>query len=120
MRVIIAGSRGVQSLETVSQAMAQARKRGINPKVVLSGTAPGADRLGEQWALDRKLPLEYYPADWKGLGRIAGYKRNEQMAKHADALVAIWNGRSPGTRHMIKTAQEHGLAVYVHYVEGVE
>jgi hypothetical protein len=120
MRVIIAGSRGISDPLVVDQAMRQAALRDIKPTVVLSGTAPGADRLGETWAHDRDLIVEYYPADWKGLGRVAGYRRNEQMAKQADALVAIWNGKSPGTRHMITQAQKRKLRIYVHYVEGVE
>ena len=35
------------------------------------------------------------------------------MAENADALVAFWDGNSPGTRHMIETAKAHGLAVRV-------
>ena len=52
-------------------------------------------------------------AEWKKWGRRAGYRRNVQMAQHADALIAIWDGKSPGTRHMIETANAHGLAVFV-------
>jgi hypothetical protein len=35
------------------------------------------------------------------------------MAAYADALVAIWDGRSPGTRHMISEAQRRGLAIHL-------
>lgn len=38
------------------------------------------------------------------------------MAKYADALVAVWDGRSKGTRHMIETATREGLRVYVQVV----
>jgi hypothetical protein len=38
------------------------------------------------------------------------------MARYADALVAIWDGRSTGTADMIKKAQKSGLQVWVHTV----
>jgi len=36
-----------------------------------------------------------------------------QMADYADALVAVWDGESRGTVHMICRAKENGLKVYV-------
>jgi hypothetical protein len=36
------------------------------------------------------------------------------MAYYADALIAVWDGKSPGTKHMIKIATELGLKVYIH------
>lgn len=38
------------------------------------------------------------------------------MADNAEALIAIWDGKSKGTRHMIEVAKEKGLKVYVHRV----
>ena len=35
------------------------------------------------------------------------------MAEYADALVAFWDGNSPGTKHMIKVAKEKKLDVRV-------
>jgi hypothetical protein len=47
--------------------------------------------------------IKRYPADWDTFGKSAGYRRNEQMAEDADALVAFWDGESKGTAHMIDT-----------------
>lgn len=89
------------------------RDVGWRPSLVLSGTARGADQLGERWAEDNGLPVERYPADWDRYGRSAGYRRNALMAFLADGLVALWDGRSPGTRSMIELATRRGLAVHV-------
>jgi hypothetical protein len=35
------------------------------------------------------------------------------MVKNADALVAVWDGKSRGTAHMIEIAKEKGLLVHV-------
>ena len=50
-----------------------------------------------------------FPADWDKYGKAAGYKRNDEMARNADALIAFWDGKSRGTRHMIDLAKKYGL-----------
>lgn len=110
MRTIVAGSRTIASYSLVEFAIKQS---GINITCLLSGTARGVDRLGEQWAKDNKVPVERYPADWS-LGKQAGHLRNYKMALKADALIAIWDGESKGTASMIKYAKQLGLRVYVH------
>jgi hypothetical protein len=68
---------------------------------VVSGCARGADQLGERWADERGYPVKRFPADWHKHGKRAGYLRNEEMAGYATHLVAFWDGRSRGTKHMI-------------------
>lgn len=110
MRVIIAGSRSITEPQHVAAAMAT-----ITAPIdeVISGGAAGVDRLGEQWAEARGITVHRYPADWKSYGRAAGYRRNAAMALAADALVAIWDGRSRGTANMISVAYQRGLTVWV-------
>lgn len=110
MKVIIAGSRDVTDYNTVRQAISRS---GFPVTHVISGAARGVDQLGERWAKDHALPLLRVPAEWNTYGRSAGYRRNEDMAGVADALIAIWDGHSPGTRHMIETARRRGLRVFV-------
>lgn len=117
MRVIIAGSRNFNDYKLLLTEMDQlaiaALKANNCIDTILSGTARGADVLGEQWATNKRIPLERYPADWQKHGRAAGMKRNYEMAKNADALIAFWNGKSKGTEHMIAHAREIGLKVHV-------
>lgn len=114
MKVIIAGSRGIKDMRVVKAAMDLAMADGIIPTEVVSGGAPGVDWLGEHWADERLIPIKRFPANWNKFGKAAGMKRNAQMAKYADALVAIWDGTSAGTRAMIRMAKEHGLKTYIH------
>ena len=83
---------------------------------VVSGTARGADKLGEHYARMNKLHVTQFPADWQPNGvfdKSAGYKRNAKMAEYADALVAFWDGKSRGTKHMIDLANKSGIQVRV-------
>jgi len=111
MKTIIAGSRdGV----TIHDVRAAVEACGWTPTVVISGTARGADQIGETLAAISGWPVQRFPADWDKYGKRAGYLRNEEMARNADALVAIWDGKSNGTKHMINIATRAGLRVYVH------
>lgn len=111
MRVIIAGSRGIDNIHKVAKAI---ENSGFEITEVVSGTCRGVDRLGERWARNHGISIARFPADWYRHGRSAGYKRNIEMAQYADALVAVWDGVSKGTGHMIQIAKERNLKVYIH------
>ena len=81
--------------------------------VIICGMAKGADLAGARYAKDRKFHVRYFPAEWEKHGKKAGVLRNAEMAKNADALVAFWDGESPGTKNMIETAKKQGLQVRV-------
>ena len=53
------------------------------------------------------------------LGKAAGHARNRDMGDYADALIALWDGQSKGTKGMIDYAKKKGLEVYV-YILGQE
>ena len=112
MKVIIAGSRSFQDYETLktycTHILSHAVQRG-EEVTVLSGTARGADELGELFANDMGFTVERYPADWEAYGKMAGFKRNKEMAENADALIAFWDGKSRGTKHMINLAKHRWL-----------
>ena len=115
MRVIIAGSRSIIDPQLVAAAV---ESSGFDITNVISGGAHGVDRLGEDWARAHGVSLTVFSADWKMHGKAAGPIRNEEMARHADALIAVRQGgeSSRGTTHMIETARKKGIPVYVHEV----
>src|SRR5690349_17531678 len=103
MKLIIAGSRDID-LDTAWQAIVDwFQDNGSTiPKVeeIVSGTARGVDRLGEYWANKYRLKVKQFPADWDNKGRAAGIIRNADMAKYADALLLVWDGKSRGSANM--------------------
>lgn len=111
MKVIIAGSREGFEYADVVIALEEA---GFEVTEVVSGTARGVDRFGEMFALKHNIPITRFPADWDTHGKRAGYLRNAQMAEYAEALVALWDGQSKGTKHMIDLAEKNNLEVFVY------
>jgi hypothetical protein len=85
---------------------------------IVSGCGGNVDHAGEYVADVKNLPLHKFPANWTSLGRKAGPIRNREMAEYADALIAIWDGKSKGTKSMIDEAKKRGLNVYVEVDNG--
>ena len=52
-------------------------------------------------------------ADWEKHGKSAGYKRNQEMANVSTHLIAFWDGKSRGTKHMIDIAKRDALKSHV-------
>lgn len=118
MKVIIAGSRTICDYSEVETAV---RRSGFTVTEVVSGMARGADRLGAEWADNHGVPVKKFFAQWltkdgeKDLG--AGMARNRKMADYADALVAVWDGESTGTAHMIDVMGRKGKAVFIYRID---
>ena len=113
MRTIIAGSRTISDYSSVLTAIKQS---GFIVTAIVSGGARGVDSLGQRYARENLLPLEIVLPNWNEYGFVAGFLRNEEMASMADALIAVWDGKSRGTAYMIGVARRVGLPVYVHFV----
>jgi hypothetical protein len=113
MKTIVAGSREGVSIDDVRKAMSSC---GWEISEVVSGAARGADRYGEEVAGELGIQVKRFPADWAKYGKEAGHIRNILMAQNAEALVAVWDGKSSGTRDMIRIAKMNGLKVFVYKV----
>lgn len=89
-------------------------------KVVISGKAAGGDMLGELWAERHGVPVDPQPAIWTDdAGRFnprAGVERNARMSEDGDGLIALWDGRSSGTRDMIKAMVALRKPYAVHFL----
>jgi len=112
--IIIAGSRDFSDYATLEKRVKEfiahlALRHAGKQIVIISGAARGADRLGERFALNNDCRLVKMPADWDRYGKSAGYRRNEEMVKVADAAIYFWDGKSRGTAHCINSARDKGV-----------
>ena len=111
MKVLICGSRNITDPALVSQAVSQS---GITTTHIISGGARGVDRLAGEYAVSQGIGFTEYPADWDKYGKRAGFIRNYAMVGAADAVIAVWDGTSPGTKHSIEFARSCGKRVFVY------
>jgi hypothetical protein len=111
-RIIVCGSRTWRDYEAIRRVLSDLLDtRG--PFTLVHGACPtGADSIARAWGVGL-VQLEAHPADWSA-GNSAGPARNEAMAElGADLLLAFWDGRSRGTRDMIRRAVAHGIPVRI-------
>jgi len=118
MKIAICGSRWVRDEEIVHTAMFAMGDLIYEPvECWLTGGSSGVYLMAELAAkkqIDDPVPVKILPADWKTYGKAAGPIRNAAMIAQADALVAVWDGESPGTRDTILRACAKGIPVYIH------
>ena len=127
MKLIIAGSRTFKYTRINYRMMCQAVNKAVHMleqlesdinfackfTTIISGGAQGPDQMGAQWARDNNLEVEEYLPDWDANGRAAGMIRNKEMGLNADWLLAIWDGESKGTEHMINFMKDINKPVYI-------
>ena len=118
MKTIIAGSRKAGQIATnkwdydllVKLIQQKISDEKLQITEVISGTANGPDKAGEIWADENDITITRFKPNWK-LSKGAGFQTNNEMASHADCLIAIYDGKSSGTKHMIDTMTKQGKKV---------
>lgn len=89
---------------------------------IVSGGARGGDKIGAEIAHKWGLKLIEHAPDWDGLGKKAGFVRNELIIRDADVILAFWGvdpktgELSKGTQHSIglaKKARKTTIIIYV-------
>ncbi len=92
---------------------------------IIEGEASGANSLAREWAKDRRVAVEPYPADWGNITRpgavvkhnragkpydaAAGAVRNERMLREGRPEHAIGFPGGSGTRDMAKKCWLYGI-----------
>jgi hypothetical protein len=114
IRIIVAGGRDFSDYQLMrTEFLAFVGKNQNTDVLIISGAAKGADQMGEQLANEFNIQLMQMPAEWDKHGRSAGYIRNAEMADEATHVLAMWDGESRGTKHMIDIATKKGLTLKV-------
>ncbi len=115
-KVIVAGCRDFSDYEGLEKYLDYVFKDIDKSELeIVCGCARGADKLGSKYAENRGIKVSMFPADWDNYGKSAGYRRNAEMANYSDALVAFWDGKSKGTKHMIDLAKTKKLKIRIKY-----
>ena len=112
-RVIVAGSRDAGFSDCFYAFATFAPVLDCATEIVSGACRYGADYFGERWARNKGVTVTLFPADWNAHGRAAGPIRNRKMAEYADVLVAVWDGKSAGTKNMIDEMQRAQKPVWI-------
>lgn len=120
MKTIITGSKTVQSYDIVRAAIDSS---GFSHLIttVFTSQETGPPIMGYRWAMERKIPVRVFTADWKSHGKPAGIIRDQEMAAFCDAAVLVWDGVEWMTEALRKHFRKLDPPVRYHVVrvEGV-
>ena len=102
MKLAVIGSRSLTDLD-ISPMIPE------GATLIISGGAEGIDTLAERYADGRGIPKMIITPDYSLYGRSAPLVRDRLIVDNADAVVAIWDGESPGTAYTVNYAKEVGV-----------
>lgn len=128
-RVAVVGSRRFKNYQLVKGLMEKIRED-IGDFILICGMEKtGADGLGLRYAKEVGLTIEEFHPNWddvevpgalvklnsygKAYNARAGFDRNTEMAHACTHVVAFWDGKSPGTKHMLTLCKKLGKKMRV-------
>ncbi len=75
---------------------------------IVSGGAKGIDSCASEYAKRNGLKITVFLPQYEKYGRAAPIVRNQEIVDYADKIIAFWDGKSKGTRSVIKYAEKKG------------
>ena len=107
IRLAVIGSRTFSDRERLFKIL-DVNKHQI--KLIVSGGANGADTLATDWAKERGIPYLVFPALWHDpetglVDKGAGFRRNWDIIRLAEKVLAFWDGKSRGTANSLEIAK---------------
>jgi len=113
MILIIAGGREFDDYEYFCEVVDDYLNKNDSIHKIISGGARGVDTMARIYCEEKNIDFQEFPADWDTFGKGAGPIRNKKMAQVGTHLLAFWDLQSRGTKHMIETARNLDLEVFV-------
>ena len=104
MKLLIIGSRTITNFDLTGHVPEET-------SLIISGGAKGVDTIAEQYADSHGIEKLIIKPQYEKFGRAAPIKRNEEMVDLADIVLAIWDGRSRGTKYTVDYAVKKGKRI---------
>ena len=80
---------------------------------IVSGGAKGVDAFAKKYAEEMNCKYTEFLPDYEKYGRVAPLRRNDEIIDYADIVVAIWDGKSKGTKYVIDKCKKIGKSLIV-------
>ncbi len=113
MKLAIVGSRTIEDFDLSPHIPGR-------PALIISGGARGVDALAERYARSHGIALLIFRPDYAAFGRAAPLVRNRRIAEECDEVLAVWDGKSKGTKYTMDYARRLGRKVHVVLADAAE
>lgn len=101
MKVAVIGSRSITAYPLEEVIPSETTE-------IISGGARGVDTLAREYAQAHGIPLTEILPDYAQYGKGAPLRRNMEIIARADMVIALWDGKSSGTAHVINQCKKLG------------
>lgn len=109
-KIAVTGGRNYSNRKFVYTMLDSALEKFPNMTLVHGG-ATGADDLANDWAIENKIDVIIFEAEWDKLGKAAGPIRNKQMAESNISFLIAFSGGS-GTNNMFQECRRLGIPTW--------
>lgn len=106
MKVAVIGSRGL-TVDNLGDYLPE------DTTEIISGGAKGIDTCASDYALSHDIVLTVYLPHYEIYGKGAPLKRNIDIIKSADLVIAFWDGKSRGTKFVIDKCIDLGKKIKI-------
>ena len=110
MKTAIIGSRDL-IIEDLSPYMPEGTTE------IVSGGARGIDACAKRYATENNINLTEFLPQYNKYERNAPLKRNLEIIEYADRIVALWDGKSRGTKFVIDGCKKLNKSITVIIIE---
>ena len=104
MKLLIIGSRSIVDFDLEDHVP-------DDVDLIISGGARGMDTVAERYADSHSIEKHIIRPQYERYGRGAPLKRNEEMVELCDAVLAVWDGNSRGTKYTLDYARKKGKKI---------
>ncbi len=110
MKILVCGGRKFDNYYLLENVL---DKRVLSTDTIIHGGAYGADGATQQYCNYNEIETKIYRPNYELFGRVAPLYRNKIMVRECDEVIAFWDGKSRGTGHTIRYANEEGKNVTI-------
>ncbi len=109
MKVAIIGSRSLTNVDISSFIPKETTE-------IITGGAIGIDTLAEEIADKRKISKSVIRPEYEKYGKTAPLIRNKEIVERSELVIAVWDGKSRGTKFTMNYANELKREIKVYIV----
>lgn len=80
---------------------------------IVSGGAKGIDTCARNYALDHGIKYTEFLPKYSIYGKTAPLKRNIEIIKYSDLVLAFWDGKSHGTKFVIDICRQSDVPIRI-------
>lgn len=88
-----------------------------NTTEIVSGGAKGVDTSAKTYALSNGIKLTQILPEYSLYGKCAPLRRNLQIIRYADLVLAFWDKESSGTKFVIENCKKENIPLKIYISE---